>query len=34
MLLHGEGREVDKNSPELLVALEVICSVIAQYEPE
>ena len=34
MLLHGEGGEVDKKNPELLAALEVLCSVIAQYEPE
>ena len=34
MLLHGEGGEVDKKNPELLAAFKVLCSVIAQYEPE
>jgi len=34
MLLHGEGAEVDKNDPELLLALEELYSIIAQYDPE
>ncbi len=34
MLLHGEGVEVDKNDLELLLALEELYSIIAQYDPE
>jgi len=34
MLLHGEGVEVDKNDPELLLALEELYSIIVQYDPK
>jgi len=34
MLLHGEEAEVDKNDPELILALEELYSIIAQYDPE
>ncbi len=34
MLIHGEGAEVDKNDPKLLLALEELYSIIAQYDPE
>jgi hypothetical protein len=34
MLLHGKGIEVNKNDPELLVALEEFYKIIVQYDPE
>jgi hypothetical protein len=34
MLLHGEGVEVGKNDPELLLALEELYSIIVQYDPK
>ncbi len=34
MILHGEGTEVNKNDPELLVALEELNVIIAYYDPE
>jgi hypothetical protein len=34
MLLHGEGTKVNKNNSELLVALEELYRIIAQYDPE
>ncbi len=34
MLLHGEGTEVNKNDLELLVALEELYGIIAQYDPK
>ncbi len=34
MFLHGEGVEINKNDPELLVALKELYRIIAQYDPE
>ena len=34
MLLHGEGAEVNKSDPELMMELEELYSIIAQYDPE
>jgi len=34
MLLHGEGVEVNKSDPGLLVALDDLYAIIAQYDPE
>jgi hypothetical protein len=34
MLFHREGVEVNKNNLELLVALEKLCRIIAQYDPK
>jgi hypothetical protein len=34
MLLHGEGTEVNKSDPGLLVALDDLYAIIAQYDPE
>ncbi len=34
MLLHGEGAEVNKNDPELLIALEELNVIIAQYDSD
>ncbi len=34
MLLHGKGAKVDKNDPKLLLALEELYSIIAQYDPQ
>jgi hypothetical protein len=34
MLLHGEGVEVNKSDPRLLVALDDLYTIITQYDPE
>jgi hypothetical protein len=34
MLFHGEGTEVNKNDLKLLVALEELYGIIAQYDPK